>query len=226
VFERFTEQARQAVVQGQAEARSFKHGYIGTEHILLGLLLVEEGLAAEVLTSLEVTREEVRQRVSAIVGEGDVVPAGQIPFAPRAKKVLELALREALSFGHNYIGTEHILLGLVRENEGVAVRILLDLGVDGERMRDEVVRAMPVAARKAAMRPRGARGFRRPPAMVGAQAGCWEYRLERRDALDQQWLNELGEQWWELVDVRPVDDALELIFKRRKPIPGSLRTAG
>src|SRR5262249_25624389 len=126
MFERFTERARQVVVLAQEEARTLKHNYIGTEHILLGLLREEEGLAARVLESLDITVERVRAQVVRIVGSGEEVTSGQIPFTPRAKKVLELALREALSLGHNYIGTEHILLGLVRENEGVAPRILLD----------------------------------------------------------------------------------------------------
>src|ERR687889_572717 len=120
MFERFTERARQVVVLAQEEARTLKHNYIGTEHILLGLLREEEGLAARVLESLDITVERVRAQVVRIVGSGEEVTSGQIPFTPRAKKVLELALREALSLGHNYIGTEHILLGLVRENEGVA----------------------------------------------------------------------------------------------------------
>ena len=122
MFERFTERARQVVVLAQEEARTLKHNYIGTEHILLGLLREEEGLAARVLESLDITVERVRAQVVRIVGSGEEVTSGQIPFTPRAKKVLELALREALSLGHNYIGTEHILLGLVRENEGVAAR--------------------------------------------------------------------------------------------------------
>ena len=117
MFERFTERARQVVVLAQEEARTLKHNYIGTEHILLGLLREEEGLAARVLESLDITVERVRAQVVRIVGSGEEVTSGQIPFTPRAKKVLELALREALSLGHNYIGTEHILLGLVREND-------------------------------------------------------------------------------------------------------------
>src|SRR5437867_4715984 len=142
VFERFTERARQVVVLAQDEARALKHNYIGTEHILLGLLREEEGLAARVLESLDITVEEVRAQVARIVGQGDEVTTGQIPFTPRAKKVLELALREALSLGHNYIGTEHILLGLVRENEGVAARILLDFDADAEKIRNEVIRML------------------------------------------------------------------------------------
>ena len=148
VFERFTERARQVVVLAQDEARALKHNYIGTEHILLGLLREEEGLAARVLESLDITVEEVRAQVARIVGQGDEVTTGQIPFTPRAKKVLELALREALSLGHNYIGTEHILLGLVRENEGVAARILLDFDADAEKIRNEIIRMLSGPGRR------------------------------------------------------------------------------
>jgi ATP-dependent Clp protease ATP-binding subunit ClpC len=139
VFERFTERARQVVVLAQEEARALEHNYVGTEHILLGLLREEEGLAARTLDSLGVVIEPVRAQVARIVGTGEEVTSGQIPFTPRAKKVLELALREGLTLGHNYIGTEHILLGLARENSGVAARILLDQGVDGERIRAAVI---------------------------------------------------------------------------------------
>ncbi len=149
MFERFTERARQVVVLAQDEARTLKHNYIGTEHILLGLLREEEGLAARVLDSLDITVEEVRAQVARIVGQGDEVTTGQIPFTPRAKKVLELALREALSLGHNYIGTEHILLGLVRENEGVAARILLDFDADAEKIRNEIIRMLSGPGRRA-----------------------------------------------------------------------------
>jgi ATP-dependent Clp protease ATP-binding subunit ClpA len=142
LFEKFTERARLVVVLAQEEARALRHNYIGTEHILLGLLREEEGLAARVLQSFEITVERVRAQVVRIVGSGEEVTAGQIPFTPRAKKVLELSLREALSLGHNYIGTEHILLGLGREGEGVAVRILLDCGADAETIRNEMIRML------------------------------------------------------------------------------------
>src|SRR6266511_504052 len=148
LFERFTERARQVVVLAQDEARALKHNYIGTEHLLLGLLREEEGLAARVLESLDITVEEVRAQVARIVGQGDEVTTGQIPFTPRAKKVLELALREALSLGHNYIGTEHILLGLVRENEGVAARILLDFDADADKIRNEIIRMLSGPGRR------------------------------------------------------------------------------
>jgi ATP-dependent Clp protease ATP-binding subunit ClpA len=145
MFERFTERARQVVVLAQDESRLLKHNYIGTEHLLLGLLREEEGLAARVLESLDVTVEEVRAQVTRIVGPGDEVTSGQIPFTPRAKRVLELSLREALSLGHDYIGTEHILLGLAREGEGVANHILADLGTDADRLRNEVIRLLGAA---------------------------------------------------------------------------------
>jgi ATP-dependent Clp protease ATP-binding subunit ClpC len=140
MFERFTERARQVVVLAQDEARTLKHNYIGTEHILLGLLREEDGLAGRVLDSLDITVEEVRAQVARAIGQGDEVTTGQIAFTPRARKVLELAQREALELGHDYIATEHILLGLVRETDGVAVRILLDFDADAETIRNEVIR--------------------------------------------------------------------------------------
>ena len=139
MFERFTERARQVVVFAQDEARLLRHNYIGTEHLLLGLLREEQGLAARVLGSLDVTLEEVRNQVGRIVGQGDEVHTGQIPFTPRAKKVLELSLREAKQLRHNYIGTEHILLGIARESQGVASRLLVDLGADAEKLRAAVL---------------------------------------------------------------------------------------
>jgi ATP-dependent Clp protease ATP-binding subunit ClpC len=142
VFERFTERARQVVVLAQDEARHLKHNYIGTEHLLLGLLREDEGLAARVLESLHVTLEEARAQVARIVGTGDEVAPGQIAFTPRAKEVLELSLREARALRHDYIGTEHILLGIVRENEGVAARILLDFDADAEKIREAVFRML------------------------------------------------------------------------------------
>ena len=142
MFERFTERARKVVVLAQEEARHFNHNYIGTEHLLLGLLREDEGVAARALASLNVTLDEVREQVESIVGYGEEGTGGQAPFTPRSKKVLELALREALQLGHNYIGTEHILLGLVRESEGVAARVLNNLDVDPDKVRREVVRML------------------------------------------------------------------------------------
>src|SRR3712207_9278810 len=122
MFERFTDRARRVVVLAQEEARLLNHNYIGTEHILLGLIHEGEGVAAKALESLGISLEAVRSQVEEIIGQGGSSPSGHIPFTPRAKKVLELSLREALQLGHNYIGTEHILLGLIREGEGVAAQ--------------------------------------------------------------------------------------------------------
>jgi len=184
VFERFTERARQVVVLAQDEARALKHNYIGTEHILLGLLREEEGLAARVLESLDITVEEVRAQVARIVGQGDEVTTGQIPFTPRAKKVLELALREALSLGHNYIGTEHILLGLVRENEGVAARILLDFDADAEKIRNEIIRMLSGPGRRQQGGPGGAPGEKSKSAKLLAQFGRNLTKLAAEAKLD------------------------------------------
>jgi ATP-dependent Clp protease ATP-binding subunit ClpC len=138
VFERFTERGRQSVVLAQDEARALKHNYIGTEHLLLGLLREGEGIPVRVLDAFGITVEEVRMQVARLVGQGDEVTTGQIPFTPRAKKVLELSLREALRLGHREIGTEHVLLGLLREGDGVAVRILAGF-TDPERIRQELL---------------------------------------------------------------------------------------
>ncbi|HEV3498592.1 MAG TPA: Clp protease N-terminal domain-containing protein, partial [Actinomycetes bacterium] len=142
MFERFTDRARRVVVLAQEEARHLNHNYIGTEHILLGLIHEREGIAARALTALDISLEAVRGEVTEIVGRGQSAPTGHIPFTPRAKKVLELSLREALQFGHNYIGTEHILLGLIREGEGVAAQVLVKLGASFDRVRQQVVQLL------------------------------------------------------------------------------------
>jgi ATP-dependent Clp protease ATP-binding subunit ClpA len=139
MFERFTDRARRVVVLAQEEARMLNHNYIGTEHILLGLIHEGEGVAAKALESLGISLEAVRQQVEEIIGQGQQAPSGHIPFTPRAKKVLELSLREALQLGHNYIGTEHILLGLIREGEGVAAQVLVRLGANLNRVRQQVI---------------------------------------------------------------------------------------
>ena len=139
MFERFTDRARRVVVLAQEESRLLNHNYIGTEHILLGLIHEGEGVAARALESLEISLGSVRTQVEAIIGHGGSAPAGHIPFTPRAKKVLELSLREALQLGHNYIGTEHILLGLIREGEGVAAQVLVNLGADLPTVRTRVI---------------------------------------------------------------------------------------
>jgi ATP-dependent Clp protease ATP-binding subunit ClpC len=142
MFERFTDRARRVVVLAQEEARMLNHNYIGTEHILLGLIHEGEGVAAKALESLGISLEAVRQQVEEIIGQGQSAPTGHIPFTPRAKKVLELSLREALQLGHNYIGTEHILLGLIREGEGVAAQVLQKLGADLNRVRQQVIQLL------------------------------------------------------------------------------------
>ena len=139
MFERFTDRARRVVVFAQDEARMLYHNYIGTEHILLGLLHEGEGVAARALESLGISLDAVRQQVEQVIGRGQHQSSGHIPFTPRAKKVLELSLRESLQLGHTYIGTEHILLGLIREGDGVAAQVLVGLGVDLNRAREQVI---------------------------------------------------------------------------------------
>ncbi len=173
VFERFTERARQVVVLAQEEARRLKHNYIGTEHLLLGLLREEEGVAARVLGGLGVELEATRAAILKIVGSGEEVTSGQIPFTPRAKRVMELSLREALSLGHDYIGTEHVLLGLARENEGVAARVLLDADVDAERLRTHVA-ALSTPGAQAETREL----FEDQLAKVEGLLSAWERRAE------------------------------------------------
>jgi ATP-dependent Clp protease ATP-binding subunit ClpC len=160
MFERFTDRARRVVVLAQEEARMLNHNYIGTEHILLGLIHEGEGVAAKALESLGISLEGVRQQVEEIIGQGQQAPTGHIPFTPRAKKVLELSLREALQLGHNYIGTEHILLGLIREGEGVAAQVLVKLGADLNRVRQQVIQLLS-----------GYQGGKEPAGSGGPQEG-------------------------------------------------------
>ena len=171
MFERFTDRARRVVVLAQEEARMLSHNYIGTEHILLGLIHEGEGVAAKALESLDISLEAVRAQVEEIIGQGQQAPSGHIPFTPRAKKVLELSLREALQLGHSYIGTEHILLGLIREGEGVAAQVLQKLGADLNRVRQQVIQLLsgfqgkePAAAGAAPARRR-----RRAVVLAGAR---------------------------------------------------------
>jgi ATP-dependent Clp protease ATP-binding subunit ClpA len=143
MFERFTDRARRVVVLAQEEARRLNHNYIGTEHLLLGLIGEGQGVAAQALESLGIRLAAVRQQVEAIIGRGQQAPSGHIPFTPRAKKVLELARREADALGHHYVGTEHILLGLIREGDGVAAQVLVALGADLNRVRQQVIQLLP-----------------------------------------------------------------------------------
>jgi ribosomal protein S18 acetylase RimI-like enzyme len=144
VFERFTDRARRVVVLAQGEARLLDHNYIGTEHLLLGLIAEGEGVGARALQALDISLPSIRAQIEEIIGRGQTQPTGHIPFTPRAKKVLELSLREALQLGHNYIGTEHLLLGLVREGEGVAAQVLRNLGVELEDVRTVVMTTLSV----------------------------------------------------------------------------------
>jgi ATP-dependent Clp protease ATP-binding subunit ClpC len=169
LFERFTDRARRVVVLAQEEARLLNHNYIGTEHILLGLIHEGEGVAAKALESLSISLEGVRAQVEEIIGQGGSSPSGHIPFTPRAKKVLELSLREALQLGHNYIGTEHILLGLIREGEGVAAQVLVKLGADLSRVRQQVIQLL--SGYQSGGAPAGGEGGKGTPQTAGVGAG-------------------------------------------------------
>jgi ATP-dependent Clp protease ATP-binding subunit ClpC len=143
MFERFTDRARRVIVDAQNEARSLGHNYIGPEHILLGLINEGDGVGAKALEAMQISTDTVRGRIEEITGRGQVPPStGHIPFTPRAKKVLELSLREALQLGHNYIGTEHILLGLIHEGDGVAAQVLVGLGVELDPTRQLVIQIL------------------------------------------------------------------------------------
>jgi ATP-dependent Clp protease ATP-binding subunit ClpC len=179
VFERFTDRAQRVVVLAQEEARMLNHNYLGTEHILLGLIGEGEGVAAKALESLGISLEAVRQQVEKIIGQGQQAPSGHIPFTPRAKKVMELASREALQLGHNYIGTEHILLGLIREGEGVAAQVLVKLGADMNRVRQQVIQLLHGYQGKEPAEYGPRRGKR-------ARARLMDEALARIDALDRR----------------------------------------
>ena len=179
MFERFTDRARQVVALAQEEARMLNHNYIGTEHILLGLIHEGDGVAARSLESLGISLDAVRQQVEEIIGQGQQAPSGHIPFTPRAKKVLELSLRESLQLGHNYIGTEHILLGLIREGDGVAAQVLVRLGADLNRVRRQVIQLLHGYQGQDA----GSEGSRPGER---ARAGLPEEALARFDALDRR----------------------------------------
>jgi ATP-dependent Clp protease ATP-binding subunit ClpC len=157
VFERFTDRARRAVVLALEEARFLNHNYIGTEHLLLGLIHEGEGVAAMALESLGISLEAIRAEVVKVVGRGKQPPTGHIPFTPRAKKVLELSLREAIQLNHDYIGTEHLLLGLIREGEGVAAQVLVKVGASLDRVRQQVIQLLSGSTGEGAAEPAGAR---------------------------------------------------------------------
>jgi ATP-dependent Clp protease ATP-binding subunit ClpC len=206
VFERFTERARQVVVFAQDEARRLGHPHIGTEHLLLGLFREEDGVAAVALRSSGLTLEAVRDDVVRIAGRGEGTPTGQIPFTPRAKRTLELALREAVGLQHNYIGTEHILLALARSPDSMAARVLLDAGADEGTLRGAVLAHIGGKAARSPDRPR-------------PRASAWEYRMEEVGGADEisiEVLNALGADGWELTAALPSDARTQLFFKRRR----------
>jgi ATP-dependent Clp protease ATP-binding subunit ClpC len=185
MFERFTDRARRVVVLAQEEARGLNHSYIGTEHLLLGLLSEGEGIAARALDALGVGREAVRTEVEAAVGRGEGMPAGHIPFTPRAKKVLELSLREALHLDHSYIGTEHILLGIIAEGEGVAAVVLAKLGATPERVRPQVLELLRLTS--GGEEPPGAvRALRGRIGEMTGVSGRLGQLLERLDAIERR----------------------------------------
>jgi ATP-dependent Clp protease ATP-binding subunit ClpA len=204
VFERFTDRARRVVVLAQEEARMLNHNYIGTEHILLGLIHEGEGVAARALESLGISLETVRLQVEEIIGQGQQAPSGHIPFTPRAKKVIELAGREAEDLGHNYIGTEHLLLGLIREGDGVAAHVLARLGVDLAAARLQVTGLLHGRAGSVLLSQRPRRGRRERDRL-------FDDALARIDALDRQlaaierWIGmrpDLGDIDHQIVQVR------------------------
>jgi ATP-dependent Clp protease ATP-binding subunit ClpA len=177
MFERFTDRARRVVVLAQEEARRLHHDYIGTEHILLGLIHEGEGVAARALDSLGISLDAVRQQVEEIIGRGQQAPHGHIPFTPRAKKVLELSLRESLQLGHEYIGTEHILLGLLREGKGVAAQVLVKLGAELNQVRQQVIQLLHGHQEKEPVSARSTAGELRLLPAVNARLEAIERRL-------------------------------------------------
>jgi ATP-dependent Clp protease ATP-binding subunit ClpC len=202
VFERFTDRARRVVVLAQEEARLLNHSYIGTEHILLGLIHEGEGVAAKALESLGISLEAVRSQVQDIIGQGGSSPSGHIPFTPRAKKVLELSLREALQLGHNYIGTEHILLGLIREGEGVAAQVLVKLGADLSRVRQQVIQLL-----SGYQGPQGKESA--APGAAGATAGTGgREQTSTEDKGSSQILDQFGRNLTQLAREKKLDPVI------------------
>jgi len=202
MFERFTDRARRVVVLAQEEARMLNHNYVGTEHILLGLIHEGDGVAAKALESLGISLEAVRAQVEEIIGQGQQIPSGHIPFTPRAKKVMELSLREALQLGHDYIGTEHILLGLIREGDGVAAQVLIRLGADLNRVRQQVITVLYQSKE-----PRLARR----PAEEGAPLPEVQARL---DAVED-WLAAVDQRVGTGPDTSDLDEQIDRVRRER-----------
>jgi hypothetical protein len=201
MLERFTDQARRVVVLAEEEARMLDHNWIGTEHLLLGLIREGDGVAARALESLGISLQPVRQQVEEITGRGQQVPSEQIPFTPRSKKVLELSLRESLQLGHDYVGTEHILLGLTRESDGVAAQVLVRLGADLNRVRQQVIELV------SGRRPQSVRRVSRE-----AVPGIWVQG--RLDAVESRLA--AVERWMGIVpDTSDLDEQIETVRRER-----------
>jgi ATP-dependent Clp protease ATP-binding subunit ClpA len=203
MFERFTDPARRVVVLAQEEARMLNHAHIGTEHLLLGLVHEGQGIAARALEALGISLEAVRREVEEIIGRGEEPPSGHIPFTPRAKQVLELSLRESTQLGHQYIGTEHILLGLLREGEGVAAQVLVKMGTDLNRVRQKVMELLH------------GRSGERPPSGRRVSAGAAGYLPDMLDALDQRL--EAIERWVGMrPDLRELDEGIARVRRDKE----------
>ncbi len=204
MFERFTDRARRVMLLAEEEARRLNHDHVGTEHILLGLVLEGEGVAARALESLGISLQAVREQVEESIGRGQQAPSGHIPFTPRAKKVLELSLRESLQLGHHYIGTEHILLGVIREGEGPAARVLVNLGGDLNRVRQQVIQVLqgyqgnvPLSVRATSRPGQAGRGRRKLLSQI----------LDRVDSMDSR-LTALERRVGTGPDVRDLDQEI------------------
>ena len=220
MFERFTDRARRVMVLAQEEARLLDHNYIGTEHLLLGLIHEGEGVAAQALESLSVSLPAVRQQVEEIIGGGQQAPSGRIPFTPRAKKVLELSRREALAMGHNYVGTEHILLGLLREGDGVAAQVLVLMGADLNRVRQQVIRILSGHQDQDKDEPKGGRAARRAGKAARRQHGPLPEILDRVESIDSQ-LSAIGQRVGAGPDVSDLDQRIAQARRDKEAAAGA-----
>jgi ATP-dependent Clp protease ATP-binding subunit ClpA len=220
MFERFTDRARRVMVLAQEEARLLNHNHIGTEHLLLGLIHEGEGVAAQALESLSVSLPAVRQQVEEIIGRGRQAPSGRIPFTPRAKKVLELSRREALAMGHNYVGTEHILLGLLREGDGVAAQVLVLMGADLNRVRQQVIRILSGHQDQDKDEPKGGRAARRAGKAARRQHGPLPEILGRVESIDSQ-LSAIGQRVGAGPDVSDLDQRIAQAHRDKEAAAGA-----
>jgi ATP-dependent Clp protease ATP-binding subunit ClpC len=218
MFERFTDRARQVLALAQDEARMLNHNYIGTEHLLLGLIHEGGGVAAQALESLGVSLEAVRQQVEEIIGQGQHSTAGRIPFTPRAKKVLELSRREALAMGHNYVGTEHILLGLIREGDGVAAQVLVRMGADLNRVRQQVIHIL--SGQQDKDEPKSGRAARHAGKAGRRQHGLLPEILGRVESIDAQ-LSAIGERVGTGPDVSDLDQQIAQARRDKEAAAGA-----